>query len=103
MTTQQILQGVHDWTNGKIVYDISVAHPDGQGKPTPYADLTAALGTGGANIPQGLRKGGMSVKFIKGSAQGSDNKYVQYFLTKNEWSVDTRDWENINTAKYIRQ
>ena len=93
MTTQQILQGVHDWTNGKIVYDISAAHPDGQGKPTPYADLTAALGTGGANIPESLRKGGMSVKFIKGSAQSFDNKYVRYNLLADEFSTDVEDWE----------
>ena len=50
------------------VYDISVNHAD-----TKYADLAAALGTNGANIPQSLRKGGMSVKFV----QSSDNKYVQ--------------------------
>ena len=97
MTTQEILQGVHDWTNGKIVYDISVAHPDGQGKPTPYADLTAALGTGGANIPKGLRKGGMSVKFIQGTAQSSDNKYVQYRLLTEEFSTNVEDWEDEGT------
>ena len=96
MTTQQILQGVHDWTNGKIVYDISVAHPDGQGKPTPYADLAAALGTGGANIPKGLRKGGMSVKFIKGSAQSSDNKYVQYRLVSPTWVTTEADWQGVD-------
>lgn len=92
MTTREILQGVHDWTEGKIVYDISVAHPNGQGNPTPYADLTAALGTGGENIPEGLRKGGMSVKFIQGTAQGSDNKYVQYRLMANVWSTNVNHW-----------
>ena len=60
------------------VYDISANHPDGQGNPTPYADLTAALGTSGANVPVGIRRGGMSIKFIQGNAQSSDNKYVQY-------------------------
>lgn len=103
METKEILQGIHDWTNGKIVYDISVAHPDGQGKPTPYADLTAALGTGGANIPESLRKGGMSIKFIKGSAQSSDNKYVEYFLTKNTWSASEADWEKVNLEEEVRQ
>ena len=96
MTTQQILQGVHDWTNGKIVYDISAAHPDGQGKPTPYADLTAALGTGGANIPESLRKGGMSVKFIQGSAQSSDNKYVQFFCTADEFTTNVDYWQGVD-------
>ena len=55
------------------VYDISVNHPDGQGNPTPYADLTAALGTDGANIPVDIRRGGMRIQFV----QSSDNKYVQ--------------------------
>jgi len=96
MTTQQILQEVHDWTNGKIVYDISVAHPDGQGNPTPYADLASALGNGGANIPEPLRKGGISVKFIKGSAQSSDNKYVQYRLTATAWSTTVSDWQGVD-------
>ena len=51
------------------VFDISEYHGGAK-----YADLTAALGTNGANIPDNLRKGGMSVKFV----QSSDNKYVQY-------------------------
>lgn len=101
-TTKQAMQKVHDWTNGKIVYDISVAHPDGQGNPTPYADLTAALGNGGANIPEPLRKGGMSVKFIKGSAQSSD-KYVQYFLSKNNWSTSKDDWQKMNLKEEVSQ
>jgi hypothetical protein len=58
-------------------YDISAAHAVG-GVLAIYANLQAALGTNGANIPEGIRKGGMSVKFIQGSAQSSDNKYVQY-------------------------
>lgn len=92
-TTKQAMQKVHDWTNGKIVYDISVAHLDGQGNPTPYADLTAALGAGGANIPEPLQRGGMEVKFIKGSAQSSDNKYIRYNLIADEFSTDVEDWE----------
>jgi lysophospholipase L1-like esterase len=54
-------------------FDISSYHAT-DGVLAKYADLTAALGTGGANIPDDLRKGGMSVKFV----QSSDNKYVQY-------------------------
>lgn len=62
------------------VYDISANHPDGQGNPTTYADLTAALGTDGANVPSGIRRGGMSIKFI----QTSDNNYVQYRYMLND-------------------
>ena len=65
------------------VFDISVYNNNAK-----YADLAAALGTNGANIPQSLQKGGMSVKFV----QSSDNKYVQYRLTASGWSTDIHDW-----------
>ena len=65
------------------VYDISANHAG-----ATYADLSAALGTNGANIPQSLRKGGMSVKYV----QSSDNKYVQYRLMPDSWSINTDDW-----------
>lgn len=55
------------------VFDISAFHAVG-GTLTTYADLAAALGTNGANVPEGVRKGGMSVKFV----HTYDNKYVQY-------------------------
>ena len=54
------------------VFDISEYH-GGQ----IYLNLQEALGTNGSNIPEGLRKGGMNVKFIKGSAQSSDNNSIQ--------------------------
>ena len=68
------------------VYDISANHAD-----TKYADLTAAL-NGGANIPQSLQKGGMSVKFVC----SSDNKYVQYRLMNNSFSTDLSDWQGVD-------
>ena len=55
---------------------------------TKYANLTAALGTDGANVPQYLRKGGMSVKFV----QSSDDQYEQYLLKSDNWSTDYADW-----------
>ena len=72
-------------------FDISAYHATG-GVLAKYADLTAALGTNGANIPEALRKGGMSVKY----AQSSDNKYIQYRLTENSWSTKTIDWNEDN-------
>lgn len=69
------------------VYDISARH-----NMTKYADLAAALGTNGANVPVGVRKGGMSIKFI----QSSDNKYVQCRLMADAWSTDTNDWSYSN-------
>ena len=49
-----------------IVYDISEAN-----NGTTYADLSAALGNNGDNIPESIRKGGMSVKFVRTSAPKS--------------------------------
>ena len=40
---------------GGVVFDIS-AYNLTNGQPTPYADLAAALGTNGANVPEPLRK-----------------------------------------------
>lgn len=59
-----------------------------------YADLSAAL----AAIPSDYQKGGMSIKFV----QSSDNTYVQYFLTKNVWSIDTNDWEKMNLESAVK-
>lgn len=85
------------------VYDVSVNHPDAQGNPTPYADLAAALGTNGENIPADIRRGGMSIKFIQGTVLSYDNKYVEYFLTKDEWSVSVADWEKLNLEEDVNQ
>ena len=76
------------------VYDISVNHPDGQGNPTPYADLAAALGSDGENIPADIRRGGMSIKFI----QSSDNTYVQYRLMADTFSTTESDWQGVDDA-----
>ena len=53
--------------NTGIVYDISEAN-NGQ----TYTNLAAALGTDGRNVPESVRKGGMSVCFILTGC----NKYV---------------------------
>jgi hypothetical protein len=68
-------------------FDISAYHATG-GVLAKYADLTAALGTNGANVPDALRKGGMSVKFV----QSSDNKYVRYNLLADSFTTDITQW-----------
>ena len=72
------------------VFDITVYNSN-----TKYADLAAALGTNGANVPSSIRRGGMSVKFVN----SSDNKYVSFRYrgtsitgTPNPF-LDTANWE----------
>jgi len=90
------------WTSETVMYgdggvfDISVYKSTG-GTLAKFADLGAALGTNGANIPAAARKGGMSVKFV----QSSDNKYVQYTLTKNSFSTVVGDWIDNNLLNVL--
>jgi hypothetical protein len=79
-------------------YDISAAHAVG-GVLATYDDLADALGTNGANVPAAVRKGGMSIKYVN----SSDDKYVQYFLTKDEWSASVGDWEKMNLEDEVSQ
>jgi hypothetical protein len=72
-------------------FDISAYHATG-GVLAKYADLTAALGTNGANIPEALRKGGMSVKYV----QSSDNKYVQYRLMSDTFNTVPTNWQGVD-------
>lgn len=80
--------GVLDYvsTNGSA-YDISAANSG-----TAYADLAAALGTDGANVPEAVRKGGMSVKFV----QTSDNTYVQFRLMAQSFTTDKTQWQGVD-------
>ena len=75
-------------SNGDGVFDIS-AYNLTNGQPTPYEDLEAALGPNGANVPEPLRKGGMSVKFV----QSYDNNYVQFRLMSDTFSTTVSDWQ----------
>ena len=81
-------------------YDISAAHAVG-GVLATYANLQAALGTNGANIPEGIRKGGMSVKFIQGSAPSSDNKYIQFRCMTQNFTTDTTQWAISDEGVYV--
>ena len=83
-----------------LVYDISKAHASG-GVLATYADLSAALGTNGANVPVERRQGGMTVKFVL----SSDNKYVQfrYMLpyagnttAENTKFVNVTNWQGVD-------
>ena len=84
---------VHLSTKTQIgdVFDISAYHATG-GTLATYANLEDALGTNGKNIPQSLRKGGMSVKFV----QTSDNKYVQFRCMAQSFTTDVTQWQGVD-------
>ena len=85
-----------------LVYDISVAKAVNN-VPAQYESLSAAFGTNGANIPQDIRREGMSIKFV----QSSDSKYVQYMYHGTSTAVadftNTANWEKMNLEDEISE
>lgn len=77
-------------SNGDGVFDIS-AYNLTDGQPTPYEDLEAALGPDGNHVPLSLRKGGMSIKFVR-----NDNKYVQYRLMSDTFNTTVANWQGVD-------
>lgn len=67
------------------IYDVS-ANNDGE----TFASLSALLSSVNLStlIPDDIRCGGMSIRFVR----SSDNKYMQYRLTNQNWSIDVNDW-----------
>lgn len=86
--TLQMYQNKINFLDG--VFDIS-AYNLTDGQPTKYADLAAALGINGANVPESYRRDGMTVKYV----QSSSNKYVQYRLMSNSFSTSIFDWKEV--------
>lgn len=52
-------------------------------------------------IPTSVRHGGMTIRFIQGSEQGSDNKYVQYRLKAQDFTTDTTQWVIADEGVYV--
>ena len=67
------------------IYDVSY-HNSG----TTFESLSALLNDSNLStlIPTEIRKGGMTIRFV----QTSDNKYVQYRLVANTFSITESDW-----------
>ena len=76
------------------IYDVT-ANNNG----VTFASLSALLSDENLStlIPDGVRGGGMNIRFV----QSSDNKYVQYILTKDEWSISEGDWEKMNIEEEV--
>ena len=67
------------------IYDVSINNHEAK-----YADISAAIGSDGANIPENIRKGGMEIRFINSST----DKYEQW--TYIGTSTTTEDFSNIS-------
>lgn len=80
------------------IYDVS-AHNNN----SVFESLQALLSSSNLDtlIPVSVRHGGMNIRFIQGSKQSSDNKYVQYRLITDEWSTNTKDWSFCGNDVYI--
>lgn len=83
-----------------IIFDVS-AHNNG----AVFESLQALLSSSDLStlIPESVRHGGMTIRLIQGSEQTSDNKYAQYFLTKDEWSASETDWQKMNLEEKVSQ
>jgi hypothetical protein len=77
-----------------IVFDISRYHATGSTLAT-YADLAAALGTNGENVPADIRRGGMSIKFV----QTDDHKYVQFRCMAQSFTTDVTQWQGMDNIE----
>jgi hypothetical protein len=81
----------------EIVNDIfDISEYNASGTPpvlAKYSTLALAL----AAVPQSKQKGGMTIRYVP----TSDNKYVQYRLMADSWSVDTNDWAFCGDSVYV--
>ena len=81
-----------------IIYDVS-ANNDG----AVFESLQALLSSSNLStlIPPSVRHGGMSIKFIQGSEQSSDNKYVQFRYTGKDVTGNPNPF--LNTDNWQKQ
>ena len=104
VTTEKIANGavttekLADSVRQAIIYDVS-SHNDG----AFFESISALLSSSNLStlIPTSVRHGGMTIRFIQGSKQSSDNKYVHARLMTNEWSTDTDDWAVAEECIYV--
>ena len=77
---------------GGMIYDVS-AHNNG----AVFESLKSLLNSTNLStlIPISVRRGGMTIRFIQGPEQSSDNKYVQYRLMATSFSTTESDWQGV--------
>lgn len=76
-----------------IIFDVSVYN-----NGAVFESLQALLSNSNLNtlIPISARHGGMAIRFIQGSVQSPDNKYMQYRLISATWSTTVADWQGVD-------
>lgn len=76
-----------------IIFDVSENN-----NGTVFESLQSLLSSSNLStlIPTSVRCGGMSIRFV----QSSDNKYVQYRLTNQNWSIEIVDWQEIGSVEF---
>ena len=86
-------QDAIDEVSSIVTYDVS-AHNNG----AVFESLQALLNSSNLNIliPISFRRGGMTIRFIQGSEQSSDNKYVQYRLTSDSFNTTEANWQGVD-------
>ena len=80
------------------IYDVSAKNPTaGPNNDGKWESLSALLSDVNLEtlIPTSVRKGGMSIKFVR----SSDNKYVQYRLMSTSFSTTENDWQGVDEVK----
>lgn len=77
----------------RVIYDVS-AYNNG----AVFESLLALLNNANLStlIPTSVRCGGMSIRFIQGTEQGFDNKYVQFRLMATSFSTTEADWQGVD-------
>ena len=87
--SQKAVSDLVDELESEVIYDVT-ANNDG----VTFDSLSALLSDENLStlIPTSVRRGGMTIRFIQGSDQSSDNKYVQYRLMSQEFNTDINAW-----------
>ena len=91
-------QAAIDEVSSTIIYDVS-AYNNG----AVFESLQALLSSSNLStlIPTSVRHGGMTIRFIQGSEQSSDNKYVQYRLMADSFSATISDWQGVDNEPIL--
>ena len=77
-------------SGGDGVFDVTAKTGD------VYATLGDALTAANSVIPANKKKGGMSIKFVQGTVQSSDNKYVQARCMAQNFTTDVTQWQGVD-------